>query len=110
MAKSTHILHNTMKPSTRKAVEHEAWARGTRGPELKDQDQGTRTRTRTREPEPGGSRSRRQDRDPGKNRQSSKTREQPGPERQRPWDDHRPEKRTEAGEEKEEVRTSKRKN
>jgi len=101
-----------MKPSTRQAVEHEAWARGTRGPELKDQDQG---------PEPGdqdqgqgartrGSRSRRQDRDPGKNRQSSKTREQPGPERQRPWDDHRPERRTEAGEEKEEVRTSKRKN
>ena len=32
MAKSTHILHNTMKPSTRPAaVEHEAWARGTRG-------------------------------------------------------------------------------
>ena len=35
-----------MKPSTRQAaVEHEAWARGTRGPELKDQDQG---------PGPGG--------------------------------------------------------
>ena len=37
MAKSTYLLHNTMKPSTRQAaVEHEAWARGTRGPELKD--------------------------------------------------------------------------
>jgi hypothetical protein len=40
VAKSTHILHNTMKPSTRQAVEHGAWARGTRGSELKDQDQG----------------------------------------------------------------------
>ena len=50
-----------MKPSTRQAVKHEAWARGTRGPELKDQDQdqgpelpvdpegktGTQTRTDT---------------------------------------------------------------
>ena len=50
---SPHILHNTMKPSTMQAVEHEAWARGTRGPELKDQDQGpdpegkTGTQTRT---------------------------------------------------------------
>jgi hypothetical protein len=49
-----------MKPSTRQAaVEHEAWARGTRGPELKDQDQGPEPGgqdqgTRTREPEPGG--------------------------------------------------------
>ena len=49
MAKSTHILHNTMKPSTRQAVEHEAWARETRGqiqgavdPEGKT---GTQTRT-----------------------------------------------------------------
>ena len=55
------MLHNTMKPSTRQAVKHEAWARGTRGPELKDQDQdqgpeppvdpegktGTQTRTDT---------------------------------------------------------------
>ena len=45
MAKSTHVLQNTIKPSTRQAaVEHEAWARGTRGLELKDQDQGDRTR------------------------------------------------------------------
>ena len=78
-----------MKTSTRQAVEHKAWARGTREPGLKDQDQG---------PEPGGSRSRRQDRDQDKNRQSSKIREQPGPESQRPWDDHRPEKWTKAGE------------
>ena len=64
VAKSTHILHNTMKPSTRQTVvEHTAWARGTREPELKDQDQGDRTRG----PEPS-SRSRRQDRDPDKNR------------------------------------------
>jgi hypothetical protein len=73
VAKSTHILHNTMKPSTRQAaVEHEAWARGTRGPELKDQDQGPEPGdqdqgARTRGPEPS-SRSRRQDRDPDKNR------------------------------------------
>ena len=46
MAKSTYILHNTMKPSTRQAVEHEAWARGTRQPEVKDW---------TMEPEPGHS-------------------------------------------------------
>ena len=38
------ILHNTMEPSTRQAVEHEAWARGTRGPELNEKDQGARTR------------------------------------------------------------------
>jgi hypothetical protein len=31
-----------MKPSTRQAVEHKAWARGTRGPEMKYQDQGQR--------------------------------------------------------------------
>src|SRR6267154_4327076 len=48
------------------AVEHEAWARGTRGPELKDQDQDQGARTRgLAEP---SSRSRRQDRDPDKNR------------------------------------------
>ena len=39
-------------------------------------------------------------RDPDKNRHRAP--KQPGPERQRPWDDHRPEKWTEAGEGKEE--------
>ena len=41
--------------------------------------------------------------------QSSKTGGQPGPEMQRPWDDHRPEKQAEASKGKGEVRTSKRK-
>ena len=52
VAKSTHILHNTMKPSTKQAaVEHEACARRKRGPELRperpgpwSQNQGTRTK------------------------------------------------------------------
>ena len=100
MAKSTHILHNTTKPSIRQAAaEHEARARGTRGPEPKDQDWG---------PEPGGQN---QAVDPeGKTGTQTRTDtelQQPDPERQRPWDDHRPEKQTEAGEGKEEVRTSK---
>ena len=54
VAKSTHILHNTMNPSTRQAVEHEAWAGGTRGPGPGIQNQGavdpqgeTGTQTRT---------------------------------------------------------------
>ena len=44
-AKSTCILHNTIKPFTRQAaVEHEAWARGTRGAGPGSQNQGARTK------------------------------------------------------------------
>ena len=44
-AKSTRILHNTIKPFTRQAaVEHEAWARGTRGAGPGSQNQGARTK------------------------------------------------------------------
>jgi hypothetical protein len=92
-----------MKPFTRQpAVKHEAWARGTMGPELRDQDQG---------PEPGN-----QNQPEGKTgtqsiirqeqTQISKTREQPrDPERQRPWDDRlgQENRQGEGGEGKEEL-------